>query len=281
MRRFLHRIPRKSFHRTLLDTPHAWCAGIMKLDDELLLTDWKSPSFEPYAGCDDMWEANDGYMRMFGKRGDQNRIFGQFAMKYREKGSYRWVPAIVDTGARGMYLCRKSLKELGVPLGTNTLAPNGYTIMVGKLQCAGVTMIEEQGVTASGHGLDGDINIIGMEILGSECVEAIRKVLEAKIGHPIPAVIPTCWVQLVDSPESATNTSTATAFKVSPTANDIDGLKKAVQAKRAKAGVVVDPLTMKVYACIAEGVWAEVLEPWTPLTANTGLTAYHVVVQKS
>ena len=95
-----------------------------------------------------------------------------------------------------------------------------------------------------------------------------------------PKMGDTHWVQLVDSPESAMKPSNATAFEVAPTRNTIDSLKKAVQAERAKAGVVVDPLTMKVYARIAEGVWAEVLEPWTPLTANTGLTAYHVVVQK-
>ena len=82
------------------------------------------------------------------------------------------------------------------------------------------------------------------------------------------------------SSSNATKPSKATAFEVAPSRNTIDSLKKAIQAERAKDGVVVDKLTMKVYARIAEGVWAEVLEPWTPLTANTGLTAYHVVVQK-
>ena len=67
---------------------------------------------------------------------------------------------------------------------------------------------------------------------------------------------------------------------MSPTANDIDGLKKAVQAERAKDGVVVDKLIMQVYARIAEGVWVEVPRVSTPLTANTEDSAYHVVVQK-
>ena len=60
---------------------------------------------------------------------------------------------------------------------------------------------------------------------------------------------------------------------------NIDGLKKAVKAENPQLGDI-PAWSFKVYARIAEGVWAEVLEPWTPLTANTGLTAYHVVVQK-
>ena len=68
-------------------------------------------------------------------------------------------------------------------------------------------------------------------------------------------------------------------FEVAPTRNTIDSLKKAVQAERAKAGVVIDLLTMKVYARIAEGVWAEVAED-APLIENVKASAYHVVLQK-
>ena len=88
------------------------------------------------------------------------------------------------------------------------------------------------------------------------------------------------WVQLVDSPESAMKPSNATAFKVSPTSNDIDGLKKAVKAEKANALKAVDADTLKVYARIAEGVWAEVTKASTPLTGKTEETAYHVVVPK-
>ena len=91
------------------------------------------------------------------------------------------------------------------------------------------------------------------------------------------------WVLLVDSPEMAMKPSdaTETVFEVAPMRNTIDGLKDAVKAKvEANTGDRVNALTMKVYARIAGGVWAEVFEPWTPLIANTGLTAYHVVVQK-
>ena len=82
------------------------------------------------------------------------------------------------------------------------------------------------------------------------------------------------WVQLVDDP---TMPSTATAFMVSPTVGNIDGLKKAVQAGCKEAGETVDPLKMKVYACIAEGVWEEVAED-APLVANAKSSAYHVSV---
>ena len=37
------------------------------------------------------------------------------------------------------------------------------------------------------------------------------------------------WVQLLAPSDNATVASNATTFKVSPTANDIDGLKKAVK----------------------------------------------------
>ena len=82
------------------------------------------------------------------------------------------------------------------------------------------------------------------------------------------------WVQLVDDP---TKPSTATAFEVAPTRNTIDGLKDAIQHKRKEACETVDPLKMKVYACTAEGVWAEVAED-APLMANAKASAYHVLV---
>ena len=87
------------------------------------------------------------------------------------------------------------------------------------------------------------------------------------------------WVQLVVSPENPTKPSTATAFKVSPKANDIDGLKDAVKAKNPQLGYIPS-WSYKVYARIAEGVWEEVPRASTPLTANTEESAYHVVVQK-
>ena len=118
--------------------------------------------------------------------------------------------------------------------------------------------------------------------------EAMRRII-ANMTEPKPAgetlgvsdkAPPVVWVQLVDSPESAMKPSNATAFMVSPTANDIDGLKKAVKSEKPNALKDVDADTLKVYARIAEGVWAEVPRASTPLTANTEDSAYHVVVQK-
>ena len=87
------------------------------------------------------------------------------------------------------------------------------------------------------------------------------------------------WAQLLRSEEDPTQPSKAVAFRVKPDIPDIDGLKKAVQKERKDAGQTLDPLMMKVYAHdAATGGWVEVTEPWAPLTANTGLTAYHVVV---
>ena len=87
---------------------------------------------------------------------------------------------------------------------------------------------------------------------------------------------PPVWVQLVDDP---TKPSTATAFMVFPTVGIIDGLKKAVKAEKPSLKDI-DADTFKVYARIAEGVWAEVARASTPLTANTEDSAYHLVVQK-
>ena len=72
--------------------------------------------------------------------------------------------------------------------------------------------------------------------------------------------------------------SNATAFKVSPTANEIDGLKKAVKVENPQLGDI-PAWSFKVYARIAEGVWAEVAED-APLIENVKASAYHVVVQK-
>jgi hypothetical protein len=79
--------------------------------------------------------------------------------------------------------------------------------------------------------------------------------------------------------DDATKSSTAVAFKVSPTTNDIDSLKKAVKVENANDLKDIDARHLKVYACIGEGVWAEVSKASTPLIGNTEETAYHVVVQ--
>ena len=89
------------------------------------------------------------------------------------------------------------------------------------------------------------------------------------------------WAQLPSSAEDPTLPSKAVAFRVTPAIPDIDGLKKAVKAEW-DASNPKEPLNffkLKVYAHDDDaGAWVEVTEPWAPLTANTGLTAYHVVV---
>ena len=91
-------------------------------------------------------------------------------------------------------------------------------------------------------------------------------------------VTPTFWAQLMLPAEDPTLPSKAVAFRVTPAIADIDGLKKAVKAELPNALKDVDAVMLKVYAHDATGAWVEVTEPWAPLTANTGETAYHVVV---
>jgi hypothetical protein len=65
-----------------------------------------------------------------------------------------------------------------------------------------------------------------------------------------------------------------------PTCNDVDGLKYAVKLKNPQLGDI-PAWSLKVYAHDATtGVWKEVTKPSTPLVANDGTTAYHVVVPK-
>ena len=106
---------------------------------------------------------------------------------------------------------------------------------------------------------------------------------EEKIALPTatPEPPPKYWAQLVNVTDNPTQPSKAVAFRVTPIIADIDGLKKAVKAEW-DASNPKEPLNvfkLKVYAHdAATGKWVEVTEPWAPLAANTGETAYHVLV---
>jgi hypothetical protein len=105
---------------------------------------------------------------------------------------------------------------------------------------------------------------------------------EAEDRLGVPNVVQTpkfVWVQLLPDTDDATKPSTAVAFEVSPTRNNIDSLKDAVKAKIPEKLVGIASIDLKVYACIAEGVWAEVDED-APLRENVKTSAYHVVVPK-
>ena len=96
-----------------------------------------------------------------------------------------------------------------------------------------------------------------------------------------PPVLPVYWVQLINVTDNPTQRSKAVAFQVTPVIANIDGLKKAVKAEwdasNPKEPLIV--FKLKVYAHdAATGKWVEVTEPWAPLAANTGETAYHVLV---
>ncbi len=90
------------------------------------------------------------------------------------------------------------------------------------------------------------------------------------------------WVQIMQRDDDLSFPSSATAFKVSPTMNDIDSLKKAVKVEiESNTGERVNAFIMKVYAHNpTTGKWEEVMKARTPLVANSEVTAYHVVVPK-
>ena len=100
------------------------------------------------------------------------------------------------------------------------------------------------------------------------------------VPPPPPAPITTTfWAQLMLPAEDPTQCSKAVAFQVTPVIANIDGLKKAVKAEVPEKLVGIASIDLKVYAHdAATGGWVEATEPWAPLTANTGLTPYHVVV---
>ena len=96
-------------------------------------------------------------------------------------------------------------------------------------------------------------------------------------NHIEPTPLPnTFWAQVINGTDNPTQLSKTVAFQVTPVIPNIDGLKKAVKAEMQ---LTMPAPLLKVYAHdAATGGWVEVTEPWAPLTANTGLTAYHVVV---
>ena len=117
----------------------------------------------------------------------------------------------------------------------------------------------------------------------AKCIEVLPS--DEEMTHaPPPTPTPrdahtnTFWVQLINVTDDPTQHSKAVAFQATPVIANIDGLKKAVQKERKDAGQTIDPLMLKVYAHDATGAWVEVTEPWAPLAANTGETAYHVLV---
>ena len=98
--------------------------------------------------------------------------------------------------------------------------------------------------------------------------------VRARVFSPAPHIAPSFWAQLLRSEDDPTQRSKAVAFQVTPSILNIDGLKKAVMETAKLTG---PHFTLKVYAHdAATGKWVEVMEPWAPLAANTGKTAYHV-----
>ena len=116
------------------------------------------------------------------------------------------------------------------------------------------------------------------------CIVLIVTFQTCKLSHAppckeTPTVPNTFWAQLMLPAEDPTLPSKAVAFRVTPAIPDIDGLKKAVKAEVPEKLVGIASIDLKVYAHDATtGKWVEVTEPWAPLAANTGETAYHVLV---
>eukprot|EP00760_Papus_ankaliazontas_P021451 PhM_4_TR18691/c2_g1_i1/m.98774 len=80
------------------------------------------------------------------------------------------------------------------------------------------------------------------------------------------------WCQLLSHGEDPTKASSNTAFSVTPTFHNIDGLKDAVLAKLPELKEV-SPLSLTVYAHdAATGSWKEAEED-SPLVANDTKTA--------
>lgn len=171
---------RRTLTKCLIDDPGAWSRGMLHLKDELLLTDWKSEAFDAYSGCDEQWSVDQGYLRFFQLKGAQKRLYGQFAMKAPKAKTYRWQPAILDTGASGVYLCQRTLASLAI----DPLKVLPITVMIGKHTVSDVRITEDQGKTTDGSDLSGDVNILGMQFLGEGLVETMEKLVHQRIGHP-------------------------------------------------------------------------------------------------
>ena len=114
-------------------------------------------------------------------------------------------------------------------------------------------------------------------------ISALRKIglfITKTVGKTdFQGVMTPCWVQIVESLEDATKPSNTRAFMVSPAMSNVDALTDAVKAKvEANTGDRVNALTMKVYACVAEGVWKKVRKAGTALVANSEDSSYHVLI---
>lgn len=217
----------------LIDDPGAWCRGILThAKDELLLTDWKDQAFQPYDGCELRWEPADGFVKNFQLRGEQRRIFGQFAMRFGKQqydgADYKWCPALIDTGAKGIYLCQRTLSDLGVKDVAGSIAcPHGPTVRIGNMDFPHVQTTEAQGDSAAGAKLDGDLNILGMDFLGEEVLAAIRNIVERRIGHPTP-------VEVIVTDGAPTNPIT---FGIAPSKPVVWALKQAIKQELERNGL--------------------------------------------
>ena len=210
---------RRTLLRRLIDDPGVWCRGILThAPDELLLVDWKQPEFNAYEGCNVPWQPSDGYVKNFCFKGPQLRIFGHFAMRYRDN-PFMWQPALIDTGAKGIYLCQRTLHSLGVKhLAGSTESPIGPTIRIGGAEFSHVQTTEDQGDTATGVKLDGHLNILGLDFLGEAILDATLAVVQKRIGHPVP------FTELIV-------TDGAVAFPVTPSKPTVMHLKQAIKAE--------------------------------------------------
>lgn len=258
--------------RCLIDDPGAWARGLLSMKDELLLTDWNEQGFQAYQDCEMPWNPSEGFIRRFSMKGPQDRLYGQFAMKIHNRTpTYVWQPAIVDTGARATYLCKRTLATLGID---RARLDKGYdkdfNVMIGTKTMKAV-ITEDQATAVDGSLLDGDLNILGMSLLGAGVLQAIRQCLENEIGHPHTTVT---WVQLV------LDNTAGPAFMVTPTIHNIDGLKKAVKAEDPSLkDIAAHTLIVQAYGK-EKGDWIPVTKASTPLVPNTEETAYRVILPK-
>ena len=111
--------------------------------------------------------------------------------------------------------------------------------------------------------------------MGAELADAKVSLLSSMSAPKAPCAF---WACLLDvSSEDPAVQSTATAFKVTPLAEDVDGLKDAVAAKMM-LGLAAPRLEVWAHDA-ASNRWVPVDED-SALVANDKATAYHVVVPK-
>jgi hypothetical protein len=157
---------------------------------------------------------------------------------------YQWVPFLIDTGAPRTFFTRKTIDALSLN------SSDHIEIMSARVN-----------LSVSSHHYD-DINVLGTDFLGSCNLHVYypRGKIELEVLDTNDAK-PPVWAQQLGADGQA--------FKVTPTGNDVDALKKAIKAERANLCARVDAAEITIFPHGSVPVTTSSLDPAASLDSTT------------